>query len=371
LVAQQTSTPITVTVVVSLKDYPAITPQKPTFKMTVACETQTLTIAKALPSSIEYKIAIDQMPMVHQFGFSQSPQCNNLVTYGLIDSKLNASTAHSFVQINASTNLSPQLEISTKNLADHTSLSLAVKAVVDSIATTQIPFSLIVDSCYATDIIDQPFPGDILKLASTSLSIVSQPFSEYKYAVNLLYSVDCGPFVYKAQFEEKTVPWINIDRDVNVVGKHQILMDASFTFGGELKGVVTLTASFANYPTNKRTNAFSLTIESINIECSEPPESDEAQQVYVIGDPKLSFPIKWVERSNVKHVFELKAYARDKAANRELPDSVIYDTDSDRFSVESSSDSMRGNYTIGLNFTQAAFPVFHYKCETTLEIKVP
>jgi len=143
-----------------------------------------------------------------------------------------------------------------------------------------------------------------------------------------------------------------------MVGKHEVLMDTSFTMGGELFGDVTLTASFANYPTNTRTNSFILTIEAISIECSELPKSDNAQKVYMIGDQKLSFRIQWIERSRVQHTFTYKSYVRDKQTFQDLPDAVTYDEDSDKFSVYSSSESIRGNYTLGLNFTEAAFPGF-------------
>ena len=85
LVSQRTSTPITVTVVVSLKDYPAITPQQPTFEVTVICSVTSYTVGSNIA---DFNYFVTQgLHTTNQFAFQQVPNCGETETVATSFSK--------------------------------------------------------------------------------------------------------------------------------------------------------------------------------------------------------------------------------------------------------------------------------------------
>lgn len=177
--ADETASPITITLSVTLADYSSVSAATNSFTVQIICQVTAISWYTVLPASYEHTLIVDPIPVLLAFSATQSPLCGAALTYTLTDDVGMAAPA--WITTISDSNLS--MTPSTLGLQGTYTFKLTAS---EPISSTQSPISPIeitlAHPCATTTVIAADIADQVFYAWATShpseLS-VSVPFTSF------------------------------------------------------------------------------------------------------------------------------------------------------------------------------------------------
>ena len=127
--------PYSMTLTISLPDYPMVPALTKNFSVTIVCLVQTLTFASPPPNTT-CELFVDTQPMEIPFSVTQSPACADSLTYQL------SPTSNAFLSVINPTATSGSIQITGATSADINVYSIELKATATNGIEVNVTFEV-------------------------------------------------------------------------------------------------------------------------------------------------------------------------------------------------------------------------------------